>query len=83
MMTPEERYLTDPMFHALVDRLGQEIQQARFTPSELREAVILAAIQYEMRNPMPRSWQDDEEFAVRQQIARRSGRWIQPEGQKG
>lgn len=49
MQTPEERYQTDPHFHMLVDVLTNAIAQAQYTPSELREAALLAAIHYEMR----------------------------------
>lgn len=47
MMTPEERYRRDPAFHHLVDVLFQQIMVSNFTPTELREAVMLAAIKYE------------------------------------
>lgn len=49
-MTPEARYQTDPEFATLVDLLTQFIRDARYTPSELRQAVILAAIHYEYLN---------------------------------
>ena len=42
-LSPEDRYDQDPQFKALVDILGALIRQARFTPTELREAVKLAA----------------------------------------
>lgn len=45
----EERYRRDPEFHHLVAYLEQFIDQARFSPSELREAVMLAATRYEIR----------------------------------
>ena len=48
MLTVEERYQTDPMFHTLVDIMYNMIVQAKFTPSELRDAAMLAAIRYEM-----------------------------------
>jgi hypothetical protein len=51
MLSPDERYLRDPMFRALVDVLEAQIHNAQYTPSELREAVILAATRYEMRRP--------------------------------
>lgn len=51
MMTPEERYRRDPEFKALVDYAYQTIERAQFTPTELREAVILAATMYAMRQP--------------------------------
>ena len=55
LMSPEERYQCDPWFHRLVDMLTHFIIEAKFTPSELREAAILAAIRYELfttRGPM-------------------------------
>ena len=42
-LSPKDRYDQDPQFKALVDILGALIRQARFTPTELREAVKLAA----------------------------------------
>ena len=42
-LSPEDRYDQDPQFKALVDILGALTRQARFTPTELREAVKLAA----------------------------------------
>jgi hypothetical protein len=42
--SPEDRYDRDPQFKALVDILGALIRQARFTPTELKEAVKLAEL---------------------------------------
>ena len=42
-LSPKDRYDQDPQFKALVDILGALIRQARFTATELREAVKLAA----------------------------------------
>lgn len=53
MLTPEDRYRTDVAFAALVDTMHDYIVRVRFTPSELREAAILAAIRYELRRPVP------------------------------
>jgi hypothetical protein len=50
MKTPREKYMNDPEYNHLVQTLEQMIEQARFTPSELREAVVLACINYEMRH---------------------------------
>jgi len=50
MKTLTERYKDDPEWHCLVDKLEQLIEQAKFTPSELREACILASIRYWSRN---------------------------------
>ena len=50
MKTPKEKYMNDPEYHHLVKTLESLIEQARFTPSELREACLLASISYEMRH---------------------------------
>jgi hypothetical protein len=48
--TVREKYMNDPEYNHLVSVLEGLIEQARFTPSELREACILASINYEMRH---------------------------------
>ena len=45
--SPRDRYLSDPAYKALVDTLEHMIHSAQFTPSELREAAILASINYD------------------------------------
>lgn len=50
MRTPKEKYMNDPEYHHLVNTLEGLIESARFTPSELREACVLASINYEMRH---------------------------------
>ena len=50
MKTPREKYQNDPEYNQLVTLLESFIEQARFTPSELREACVLASINYEMRH---------------------------------
>lgn len=50
MKSPKEKYMNDPEYHQLVDMLESFIDLARFTPSELREAAVLASINYEMRH---------------------------------
>lgn len=52
-LEPRERYARDPVYRSLVDSLMSAIHQAQYTPTELREAVILAAIQYEAQFPRP------------------------------
>jgi len=49
-MSPRDKYMNDPEYNHLVQILEQMIEQARFTPSELREACVLASINYEMRH---------------------------------
>ena len=50
MKTPKDKYQNDPEYNHLVNMLESLIEQAHFTPSELREACILASINYEMRH---------------------------------
>lgn len=50
MKTPREKYMNDPEYHQLVRMLEDFIERAQFTPSELREAAVLASINYEMRH---------------------------------
>lgn len=50
MKSPREKYMNDPEYHHLVQMLENLIERAKFTPSELREACILASINYETRN---------------------------------
>jgi len=45
------RYQNDAKFKSLVDSMEAFIQHADFTPSEVREASMLASIHYEMSMP--------------------------------
>lgn len=45
--SPVERYHTDAHFRQLVDMLYIAVEQAQFTPTEIREAVMLAQIKFE------------------------------------
>lgn len=47
MQSIRERYLNDPQFHALVSLMVSHLQQCNYTPSEMRQAAILASIIYE------------------------------------
>ena len=49
MKTPIEKYNGDNMYRRLVDSLEALINQAEFTPSEIREACVLACINHEYR----------------------------------
>jgi hypothetical protein len=48
MMTGEQRYFHDPAFKYLVDFMLQAIIDHKFTPSEMRDAAMVASIKYEM-----------------------------------
>ena len=47
------RYEQDPHFRTLVDTLYSCIDRADFTPTEIRQAAMLAQIMYEARHPQP------------------------------
>lgn len=53
MMSVRDRYQNDPKFHALVDMMHAAIDRADFTPTEIREAAMLAQIIYEERHIRP------------------------------
>lgn len=48
-----DRYQTDSAFHALVDMLQAQLHGGNYTPTELREAVMLAATLYENTHIRP------------------------------
>lgn len=47
MKSPRDKYQNDNHYHALVDMMVAHIHQCNYTPSEMREAAILASIIYE------------------------------------
>jgi len=58
VMSCEERYRTDAHFKMLADMIEAYIHKTEFTPSEVREAAMMACIHFEMRyrwaqNPFP------------------------------
>ncbi len=53
MLTPRERYFRDPLFQQVVDTLYRLIENAQMTPTEIREAAMLAQIKYEEIHPRP------------------------------
>ena len=52
-LTPEERYLRDPVFHELVSQLRAALRGGAWTPTELREAAVLAAAAHEAETIRP------------------------------
>ena len=46
-MTAEERYLHDPIFHLLVDQIYVAIERKQYTPTEVRDAAMLASLRWE------------------------------------
>ncbi len=49
----EDRYQNDPEFHALVTTMEAAYERLQFTPSEMREAAVYAAIRVEQRTMRP------------------------------
>lgn len=65
LQTPRDKYMNDPEYHRLVDAMESFIDRAQFTPSELREAAMLASINYEMRHIRDRVIDPKSENAMR------------------
>lgn len=51
-----DRYQNDPEFHHLVKTFEHLIYQRKFNYSDLRDAMFVAAMKYEMENPVVRNW---------------------------
>jgi hypothetical protein len=54
-----DRYQSDPQFRTIVDLIRIELEAGHFTPTELREAVMLAACLYEYEHVRPIIFGDD------------------------
>jgi len=59
-MKIRERYEADPTFHRLVDMIRAMIEGATITPTEMREAAMLAQIMYEDTHIRPSVFTRDE-----------------------
>lgn len=53
MKTPQEKYENDPEYRYLVQMFEALIHEARFTPSEIRQAALFACCRYELHQ-LPR-----------------------------
>lgn len=63
------RYMNDPIFHTVVDHMRLLIRSAKLTPSEVREAAMLACIIEEEYNPrLPLTTNDEEVEIMRQRL---------------
>lgn len=51
MLKVYERYTHDPVFRALVDQLTCALLNGNFTPTEVREAAMLAQLKFEEMVP--------------------------------
>ena len=53
MKTMYERYQEDSVLRTMVDSLLEAMEAGHITPTETREAAMLAQIMYEDRHPRP------------------------------
>ncbi len=53
MIPADKRYRDDPQFKMLVDTMYAMIARLDYTPTEIREAAMLAQLKYEMGHPRP------------------------------
>lgn len=60
---PYYRYRVDPTFNSLVKLLEGILLQAQFTPTELREACIIAAVKHDQLRPIKFAANDQVEFS--------------------
>jgi hypothetical protein len=59
-MSARERYEHDPIFHAIVAHMAQAIENLQLTPTEMREAAMLACILFEERRVPRYHWPQDD-----------------------
>ena len=64
----KKRYLTDAVFHTVVNEMRQLLRGAHLTPSEVREAAMLACIIEKERQPFRVSMSDEEMELMRQRL---------------
>jgi len=67
MNSVERRYREDPVYNKFVDMMVMMLEQLRLSPSEMREAAVLACIIFEQRHPrtnfiMPMNHDEVERF---------------------
>lgn len=65
-----ERYMTDPVFATVVNSMRALIIGARLTPSEVREAAMLACIIEEEHRPAAPFTTSDEELEIMRKVVR-------------
>jgi len=52
-MTPDKKYQNDPAYRQFVDMVRYQLRQSNYTPTEIREACILACTMHEMETVRP------------------------------
>ena len=58
--SPRERYFNDGVFKAMVDMMTAHMLRCDYTPSEMREAALLASIRYYELRPQGLTVKADE-----------------------
>jgi len=80
MTTPRERYLNDAQFRQLVNAMVGYITNCLYTPSEMREAAILASILYnEQHLQVGRVVPDSKTMAALQKSLQIQEQWLENE----
>ena len=77
-----EKYKTDAHFRVLVDTFSAMYEGGQFTPSELREAAIYAALRVECRRIRPLIF-DPNNYTIEQGVLAASKGWSPNNGQDG
>jgi len=73
MKSIDDRYLRDPEFTRLVDTFYLFYKEAKMTPTEVREAALLAQIKYEMSYPRPITISNDLKMQLQYCVENRRG----------
>ena len=73
LKTPRERYNNDPVYRRLVDILTMLIYDCQCTPSEVREAAVLACIKYEEIHIRRSPFEVDEKLSTALETIREWG----------
>ncbi len=71
---PEDRYNRDPAFKSLVDVMHAFIQRAEYTPTEMREAALLACIHHDRLNVRHTLYLDQDQFNMTETNRRKAPR---------
>lgn len=67
METVKERYRNDPIFHTVVNHMRLLLSDAHLSPSEVREAAMLACIIEEEYRTPARNIMNDKEFEIEEE----------------
>ena len=71
MLDVRERYNKDPVFNRMTQVILGALRESQMTPTEVREAAVLACVMHEEMNPRPVSRTATEALLLRQDSDRR------------